>query len=218
MRRFVVLSLGLVFLLGLGVLAPATHAQTTASPTINVTPTTVAVGGTATVQGSRFTPNNYVFAYWQRPDGTTNGVYGFTDANGNLSFTLGFDPSHGTGTEYISAYDYGTGRWAPFVSVTVTSGAPPPTTMALSASPNPVKAGSTTSVTGTGFSHANYVYVQWTRPDGTMGATFVYTDSTGAFSFTLGFLTSHGCGTETLQAYDYGTATWSPPYTITVTC
>ncbi len=71
-------------------------------------------------------------------------------------------------------------------------------------------------LSGSGFSPSNTVYVQWTRPDGTTNATYASTDPTGYFTFQLEFLSSHGCGNETLQAYDFGTATWSPPYTITV--
>jgi hypothetical protein len=221
MRRLI-LSLILVVLsvLASGVLAPVAprvHAQTYTSPTVTVTPSTVTAGSTATIQGYAFTPNNWVFVYWQRPDGTTNGTWVFSNATGSFTMTLGFSPSHGTGTEYVAGFDYGTGRWSPFVAVTVTSGGPPPATRYLTASPNPVVVGSMTTVAGYGFSRNNWVYVQWMRPDGTTNAVWVFTDATGYFTFQLGFLASHGCGSETLQAYDYGAGVWSPPYTVTVT-
>jgi hypothetical protein len=226
MRRIILTSTVILaaFLASL-VVIPGTsvHAQsspTNPGPTVTATPSTVAAGGTTTVQGTGFTPNNYVFVYWQRPDGTTNGSYGLTDASGRFSFTLGFDPRHGTGIEYIAAYDYATGRWSPYTTVTVTAGGgpPPPTTgERLSAAPNPAVVGNITMVSGAGFSPNNYVYVQWQRPDGTTNAVYVLTDPSGSFSFQLQFLRVHGCGTETLQAYDYGTNTVSAPYAITVT-
>lgn len=219
-------SFVLLSLLGFGTIAPAAHAQTypagssptiAASPSVAVTPTTVVAGSTATVQGHGFSPNNYVFVYWQRPDGTSGGTYRLADATGSFTFTLGFSTAHGTGTEYVSAYDYGTGHWAPIVSVSVVQGTPPATSV-LSASPNPVHVGSTTTVSGSGFSPMNYVFVQWQRPDGTVGGAFAYTNSAGTFSFTLGFLAAHGCGTEALQAYDYAAGTWSASYSVSVTC
>jgi plastocyanin len=193
--------------------APAT------SPTVTVTPSTVAAGSTATVAGAGFTPNYWAFVYWQRPDGTTNGIWQFTSSTGTFSFTLGFDPAHGTGPEYLAAYDYGTGQWSPIVTITVTGvSPPPPTTFGLAASPNPVHVGNATTVSGTGFSPNNYVFVQWVRPDGTTGGTFVFTDPAGNFAFTLEFLPVHGCGNETLSAYDYGRNMVSPSYVITVSC
>lgn len=220
MRRFVV-ACTLVFLsfLTSGLLAPlipGAHAQTYSSPTITVTPSTVSTGSTAQVKGYGFSPNNWVFVYWQRPDNTTNGVYAFTDATGYFTFTLGFNAAHGTGNEYIAGFDYGTNRWSPFFTITVTSTTPPPATEHLVSSPNPVVVGSATMLSGSGFSRNNYVLVQWQRPDGTTNSVFVFTDANGNFSFQLGFLRSHGCGTETVQAYDYGTNTSSPPYAISV--
>lgn len=221
MRR-ILLAFMLVFLAVLtsGVVSPLTsraHAQTYTTPTVTVTPSTVAVGSTATVQGYAFTPNYWVFVYWQRPDGTTNGVFVFTNPGGYFTFTLGFNPRHGTGNEFIAGFDYGTGRWSPFFTVTVTSGAPSPTAESLAASPNPATVGSTSTVAGFRFSPNNWVFVQWRRPDGTTNAIYIFTDPTGYFTFQLGFLRSHGCGAETLQAFDFGTNTLSAPYTITVT-
>lgn len=193
------------------------HAQTyTVNPMVSVSPSTVPVGSTAIVSGTGFTPNCWVFVYWQRPDISTNGIWVFSSTTGTLSFTLGFNPAHGAGTEYIAGYDSSANRWSPFSAITVTSG----TTSgarALAASVNPIAAGATTTVTGTGFSPNNVVYVQWTRPNGSAGHTFVYTDAAGMFSFPLGFLASNGCGTEAVVAFDYGTNQWSTPYGITVT-
>ena len=118
----------------------------------------------------------------------------------------------------MSAHNYATARWAPFALVTVTSGTPPATKQTLAASPNPVARGASAVVSGKGFTPNRYVYVYWQRPDNTTNATFVFTDAGGSFSFTLGFVASHGCGKETVQAYDYGTGTFSAPYTITVGC
>ena len=222
MRRIIfTFVLVLASVLASGVVAPLAsraHAQSNpyTSPTITVTPSTVAVGSTATVQGYAFTPNNYVFVYWQRPDRTTNGTYRFTDATGYFTFRLGFRASHGTGNEYVAGYDYGTGRWSPFFTVTVTSTTPPPTHEYLTASPNPVSVGGVSMVRGYAFSPHNTVYVKWTRPDGTTNAIYIRTNPSGYFTFQLGFLRAHGCGSEVLQAYDFGTATWSPTYTIAV--
>ena len=218
-RIILAVTVALAWVLASGVVAPTApraHAQVL-TPTVSVTPSTVVVGGTATVQGTGFTPNNVAFAYWQRPDGTTNGIFVFTNPSGSFAFRLGFLPRHGTGSEFVSAFDFGTARWAPFFMVTVTSGAPPPTTEFLAASPNPVLVGSATLVKGYAFSPNNTVFVQWRRPDGTTNAIFVFTDATGYFTFQLGFLRIHGCGTETLQAFDFGTRTFSAPYAITVT-
>jgi hypothetical protein len=220
MRRIVLAcTIAILSVFATGVLAPAHPAHAAGALTVAVTPSTVAVGSTATVSGAGFTPNYYVFVYWQRPDGTTNGTWAFTNPSGAFSFTLGFLASHGTGTEWVTAYDYATGQWAPWTAVTVTGAAPPPTTTkTLSASPNPVMAGNTATITGTGFSPNNYVFVQWTRPNGTSNGVWVMTDASGSFSFTLGFLASNGCGTENLMAYDYATGAWSGTYAITVTC
>ena len=216
MRRIILaLTLALVSVLASGAIAPLmprAHAQT--SPTVTVTPSTVTTGSTATVQGTGFTPNSYVFVYWVRPNGTTGGAYDFTNASGSFTFTLGFSAANGTGFEYVTAYDYGTGRWAPFFRVTVTSPTSAPT---LTAAQNPVTVGTNTTITGTGFTPNSNVYVQFRRPNGTMGSVYVFTDTTGRFTFTLGFLRTNGCGTETVQAYDFGTARWTAPYAITVT-
>ena len=219
MRRIV---LSLLFAGVVAPLAPRAHAQTggapSGSPTVTASPATAPVGGTATVQGAGFTPDNYAFVYWQRPDGTTNGTHVSTDAAGTFTLTLGFDASHGMGAEFIAGYDYEAGVWSAFFTITVTSGTPPPAAETLAASPNPVLVGNVATITGSGFSPDNDVSVQWTRPDGTTNATDVATDSTGAFSFQLEFLPSHGCGTETLQADDDGSGTQSAPYAITVAC
>lgn len=219
MRRIVLaLTLALLSVFATGGLAPAaTHAQTTPLA-VTVSPGTVSTGSTAMVSGSGFTPSSYAYVYYQRPDGTYNAFYLITSPTGTFSFQLGFLTSHGTGTEYVSAYDYATARWAPFAIVTVTSGTPTTNTKTLSAAPNPVARGASAVVSGKGFTPNQYVYVYWRRPDNTTNATFVFTDAAGSFSFTLGFLSAHGCGTETVQAYDYGTGTYSNPYTITVSC
>ncbi|MGI8825147.1 MAG: hypothetical protein ACR2JC_05800 [Chloroflexota bacterium] len=199
-------------------LAPAaTHAQTV-NPIVAVTPSSVMAGATATVSGTGFTPNSYAYVYYQRPDGTYNAFFVNTSPTGTFSFSLGFESAHGTGTEYVSAYDYSSARWAPFAIVTVMSGVPPSLTLMLTATPNPVRVGSSTVISGTSFTPNQYVYVAWQRPDGTTNATYAYTDANGAFSFTLGFEPVHGCGAETVQAYNYGTNAYSRALVVTVNC
>jgi len=224
MRRLVLaLTLILTTFLLWGVVASPIPAHA-ATQTISVNPNPVATGNTATVNGTGFTANNWAYVYWQRPDGTTNAVWVSTDSTGAFAFTLGFLASHGTGTEWITAYDNGMGTWTNWVPITVTAGT---TTTAeqLSANPNPVTLPSPTesftahtTVTGTYFTPNNWVWVQWTRPDGTMNGGWIFTDNNGSFSFTLDFDPAHHCGNETLQAFDNGTGTWSAPYVIRVNC
>lgn len=200
-----------------GSVASAAQPRTSNTPlVVTVAPSTVATGTTATVTGTHYTANNYAYVYYQRPDGTSNAFYVYTDNTGSFSFTLGFSAVHGTGTEYVSAYDYATARWAPFALVTVTSGMPTTLTRTLSALPTHGTVNSQTVVTGSSFTPNQYVYVAFQRPDGTSNSLYVFTDYNGSFSFTLGFLASHGCGTETVQAYDYGSSAYSSPYTIPV--
>jgi hypothetical protein len=219
MRRLIVLfAVALLAMPLLAAVAPAdVHAQT-ATPTVSVQPNPVQAGSSATVSGTGFTANYYAYVFWQRPDGTTNAVNVGTDPSGHFAFTLGFDAAHGTGTEYLRAYDYATGRWSNTVSITVTgSSPPPPATRQLSSDRASVTPGQIATVTGMGFTPMNYVYLMYTRPDGTSNAVYEQTDSTGRFDQQFGFLRSHGCGPERFQAYDYGTRTWSNVLTITVT-
>ncbi len=221
MRRIVLaITLALLSILGTGVLAPVSraHAHATPTPTVMVTSTSVTQGSTTTISGIGFAPNYYAYVYFQRPDGTFNAFNITTDSTGSFTFTLGFSSSHGTGNEYLSAYDYVSNRWTSFVTISVTAGTPtpPPTVRQLSASPNPVGVGQITTITGTGFTPNNYVYFYYQRPDGTTNAFYIYTSPTGAFTQQLGFLPSHRCGNETVAAYDYGTAVYSTPYTITL--
>lgn len=198
-----------------GVLSPhAVHADV-ANPTVSVTPSSVQPGDQATVQGTGFTPNSYAYAYYQRPDGTTNSFNVATDASGTFSFTLDFCACHGTGTEYVTAYDYVTDQWAPYATVAVTSGT---TTFGpqVSANPNPVSVDQTTLVTGTGFTPNSWVYFWYQRPDGSTNDFWVYTDSSGNFHQQLGFSPAHLCGNEIIRTYDWATQTWANPYNIWV--
>lgn len=217
MRRItlssIVLLLGLLVVpAGLG-LTPRALAQST-SPAVGVSPSVAGFGTTATVSGSGFTPANWAYVYWQRPDKSTKGVWVYTDADGGFSTTLTFAASHGTGVEYVTAYDNGTHRWAAWSSMQVVEAAP---TMTLAISPQQVAVGKQVTVAGTGFSPENWVFLQWTRPDDTTDGAWVSTDGAGSLSLTLGFLTSHGCGTETVAAYDNGTGVWTPQYSVRVT-
>jgi hypothetical protein len=202
---------------GLHSMTPSAHAQAIA-PTVTVTPATIAVGGTATVSGQYFTPNYYAYVYYQRPDGSTGAVTVGTTPQGTFAFNLGFTAAHGTGSEFVSAYDYGTARWTAFTTVSVTSGAPVPAPYRhLFTTPGSVVVGGTVTVQGQSFGPNNQVYVYFVRPDGTAGAFWALTGAAGNFAAQLGFVTTHGCGTETIWAYDYPTAQWSAPTTVSVT-
>lgn len=218
MRRIVfAVCLAALSLYGAGTAArPAAHAQA-ATLAVSVSPATVTTGSSTVVSGTGFTPNDYAYVYYQRPDGTYNAFYLSTSPGGTFSFPLGFLAVHGAGTEYVSAYDYATARWAPFATVMVTLATPAPHPLVLSAAPATVRAGTSTTISGTGFTPNQYVYVYWQRPDSTAGSTFAYTGSSGTFSFTLQFLTTHGTGTERIQAYDYGSRAYSAAITVTVT-
>src|SRR5919202_1451730 len=215
-RLFLPLILALVGLLGFSSVAPtlpSAHAQT-AAPAVAVTPSTVQVGGTAAVTGRNFTPNNQAYVYFKRPDGTTNAVMVPTTGTGTFSLNLGFQASHGTGNELVTAYDFGTGRWAPFTTIVVTSTSP---IRQLKASASTVTVGQTVTLTGSGFTPSNWAYVYFQRPDGTAGAFWTQTNAAGAFSGLLGFTAAHRCGIENVWAYDNGTRTWSAPVAVTVT-
>lgn len=217
-RLLLPLPLALIGLLGFGSLAPAlpsVHAQT-AAPALAVSPNPVQIGSTSTVTGTGFGANNWAYVAFQRPDGTTNSLFVPTSASGTLSFTLGFTSSHGTGTESLWAYDYASGRWAGPVTISVTSSTPIPIRK-LTASAASAAVGTTVTVSGAGFTANNWVYVYFQRPDGTAGAFWTTAGGAGAFSSLLGFNAGHGCGTETLWAYDYGTRAWSAPVTLSVT-
>jgi hypothetical protein len=217
-RRFLLASvLAILAIFSMSAVAPtAIHAQT-AAPAVTTTPSSVAFGGTTTIHGTGFTPNYYAYVYFQRPDGTANAVNVVTDATGVFNLALGFSSTHGTGSEFVTAYNYTTGRWAPFVTVTVTTGAPVPAAHHLTASLNPVAIGQTTTITATGFTPNNYVYFYFKRPDGTAGALNILTSSTGSFTQSLGFIANHLCGPELVAVYDYTTKSWYAPITLTVT-
>jgi hypothetical protein len=217
-RLFLALVLALVGGIGFGSLAPALPAAHAAAipPSVGMLAGTVQVGATGVVTGRNYTPNNWAYVYFQRPDGTTNAVFAQTSASGMFSVTLGFSTAHGTGNEYITAYDYGTARWSPTIIVAVISGTPAPVRQ-ITVSGSTVAAGATLTVSGQSFTANNWVYVYFQRPNGTSGAFWVQTGAGGAFSSPLGFDVSNGCGTETIWAYDYGTQLWSSPGTVTVT-
>lgn len=174
---------------------------TPSTPTVAVIPSTVTVGSIATVQGAGFTPTNWAFVYWQRPDRTTHGVWVFTTASGAFALRLGFAPRHGIGTEFVSAFDFATHTWALFVSVMVTGGGVVGTGQ-LVASPNPVANGGTTTIVGQGFTPARVVVVQWSRPDGTMGSLQIVANGAGSFAFTLLADPRHSCGPRVFTAFD----------------
>lgn len=204
-------------------LVPGAHAQS-ASAVVTVTPSTVPVGATVTVSGSGFTPDCYAYVYWIRPNGTSSGTYVYSSSSGAFSLQLGVLATNGAGSEYLTAYDYCRGQWMPYfvVSVQATTVVTVPT---LAADPPAVTAGAGTSkITGTDFTPNSYVYVTYTRPNGTTNAVYVYTTGAGDFEVTLRFLQTNGCGTadapryETVRAYDFGTSTWSSTFTVAVDC
>jgi hypothetical protein len=218
MRRITFsIVLAAVTLFAFGSLAPslpAAHAQA-AAPTISVTPNPVTVGSSASVNGHNFTPNNWAYLYFQRPDGTTGSVAVATGATGAFASALGFSAAHGVGREYVAAYDFGTRQWTSFAIVSVVS-VVPAQSRSISVSASSASPGQTITVNGSGFTPGNWVYVTFQRPDRTVGAVWAQTGSTGAFAVQLGFDPRHGCGVETAWAYDYAAGVWSAPVTVTV--
>lgn len=79
------------------------------------------IGRTALFYGLGFHPNARVFVLWQRPDGTRNGIWVFSDSLGIVVVHLGFQPMHRTGTESITAFDAVSRMWAPWISFPVTA-------------------------------------------------------------------------------------------------
>lgn len=191
--------------------------QQAAAPTVSVMPNIVPVGSRATVSGSGFTPSNWAFVHWQRPDGTMNGVWIFTTPTGMFALSLGFKPAHGIGTELVSAVDFASGRQAPTASVSVIASSTPGPGQ-LSATINPVSNGGSTVIVGQGFTMGGPVFVEWRRPDGTMGAVWVRANSQGAFAF--GFIADprHGCGSRIFVAFDAASGIWTSPFTLGVRC
>lgn len=197
---------------------PATvYPSGTGHPAVTVTPSAVTVGMTAVVQGTRFTSNNWAFAYWQRPDGTWHGMWVFTSPAGLFSFRLGFNPRHGTGTEFVTAFDFGSRTWAPFATVSVTAGVAHLAGQ-LVASPNPVMNGRTTTIVGSGFTPNTRVFVEWRRPNGSMAAVWAFANSGGSFAFTLLADPRLGCGPRTFIAFDRTMQAQTAPYVLDETC
>jgi plastocyanin len=187
------------------------------APSIRVTPSSVMAGQTAVILGAGFTPANWAFAFWRRPDGTTNGTWVPTTSNGTFLQVLAFDPRHGSGTELVTAFDWGTRQWVPFAPVTVTLGTALGV-MRLVASPNPVTNGGTAVITGQGFPPDTPVLVQWRRPDGTIGAATVVANRIGAFSFSFTADPRRACGPRIFVAVDRASGMTSPPMTLGVLC
>jgi hypothetical protein len=184
---------------------------------VTVTPSVVPVGSTAAVQGTGFSPNNWAFAYWQRPDNTARGVWVPTDPSGTFVLTLGFSPRHGTGTEFVNAFDWTTQRWASWAVVTVTTGMGF-TGGQLYASTNPVPNGGTTVISGHGFTPFASILVQWTRPDGSMNAAWQFSDGTGSFAFSVHIDPRFACGPRTFTAFDSAIGRQSAAYQVVVNC
>jgi hypothetical protein len=190
----------------------------TATGTLSVSPSTVVVGTTATVQGAGFTPQSRVFAFWRRPDGTRRGVFVRTTGSGTFAFSLGFAPRHGIGTELVAASDRATGRTTSVVSVAVVARGIGPGL--LMATMNPVHIGGVTVIIGRAFTPRSVVVVQWRRPDGSMAALRVLTNTAGAFAFQLLADPRHGCGTRPFTALDLATllANGPGPFLLAETC
>jgi plastocyanin len=194
----------------------APRPMTSTSRTLTVTPNPVLVGGTASVQVAGFTSNSSAFVFWRRPDGTTRGISTMTSQSGTFSFTLGFAPRHGIGTELVAAFDVATHTWTPVSSVTVVArgtGA-----ARLAASINPVRIGGITTIVGQGFSPGSIAVVQWHRPDGTMNTARVLTNSSGAFAFQFLADPNHGCGVRAFTALDGTTLLTAAPFSLRETC
>lgn len=218
MQRFTLaIVLALTGILALGSVAqslPAAHAQ--ANGLSLAMPKSVGVGGKVTISGNHFTANNWVYVYFQRPDGTTNSAYVQTNGYGQFTFNLGFSAAHGTGAEYVWVYDFGTRRWSPALTIIVTSGIPVPVRQ-IHVSSLTVAPGHTITVSGQGFTSNGWVYVYFQRPNGSTGAYWVQADANGSFSSLLGFEIANGCGSETLWAYDNATQQWGASAVVTVT-
>ncbi len=204
------------FMHGTIVVGAAVPSSMPAHPIVQATPTVVPVGGTTLVQGSGFTSTNWAFVFWQRPDRTAHGVWVFTSSTGTFALRLGFSPRHGTGSEFITAFDFATRTWAPFAVVAVTAAVPQVAT--LSAAPNPVVNGGISSIVGRGFAPNTLVIVQWRRPDATAGAITIFADNSGSFAFTLLADPRHGCGPRTFVAFDPSIGLQTAPYTLFVSC
>jgi hypothetical protein len=91
---------------------------------LNVSSLAATPGSTITISGLGFSRNNWVYVYFQRPDGTVGAFWVQTDAAGAFTSQLGFAAAHGLGVETIWAYDLGSGLWSAPRTVTVTTGAP----------------------------------------------------------------------------------------------
>jgi hypothetical protein len=126
-----------------------------------------------------------------------------------FSFALGFAPRHGIGTELVAAFDVAARVTTAFVPVTVLPRGIGPGM--LTASVNPIPVGRATVIVGRGFTPRSVVVVQWRRPDGTMAAVRVLTNSSGAFAFQLLADPRHGCGTRTFTALDLRTLLANSP-------
>jgi plastocyanin len=187
------------------------------APAVSVQPSTVIVGSTAIATGRGFTPANWAFAFWRRPDGTSHGIWVFTDGIGTFSFALGFAPRHGTGTELVTAFDLATGRWAPFSPVSVIPG-PVSAVGQLIATINPVANGGTTTIVGSGFAPNSRLVVQWRRPDGTVGTATVMASATGTFALPFLVDPRHGCGPRAFTAFNLSGGMVSSRFVLNVVC
>ncbi len=219
MRRILFVSIfALLSLLGSSVLAPASHATVIfAGPTVTVTPAVVTQGGTATVLGSGFTPNNFAYVYYQLPDGTFNSFTVPTDGAGSFAVPLAISSLNGTGFEYLSAYDYATGNAAPFFTVTVTVAVTTPVTgvRLLFTNFSTVAAGQVVSLFGVGFTRDQFVALSFTNSSGGVYSVLVPTDDSGDFAYPL-TSPNLGCGTDTVTAYDAVNRKSSAPLTLFV--
>jgi hypothetical protein len=87
----------------------------------------------------------------------------------------------------------------------------------VSATPSSVQAGGSATIRGQRFTPHSWVRVSFQRPDGTAGAYRIRARASGRFASLLGFKAGHGCGAETIRAYDSATGVWSAPTTVSVT-
>jgi len=193
-----------------------THPTTSTSRMLTITPNPVLVGSTAMVQGAGFTSNSQAFVFWRRPDGTTRGISTMTGPSGTFSFTLGFAPRHGIGTELVAAFDAATRTWTSVSIVTVVARGTG--SGMLAASVNPVRIGGTTTIVGQGFSPGSIVVVQWHRPDGTMNTVRALANAAGAFTFALLADPTRGCGVRAFTALDTTTLLAASPFSLGETC
>ncbi|MFB7798673.1 choice-of-anchor G family protein [Isoptericola sp. NPDC056134] len=185
--------------------------EVTAAPTIVVDPGTVPAGGTTTVTGEGFTPDEDVTVQLMDADGDPVGSPVTTTAGDDGTISVGLPvPADTTPGDFTVVASDVTGAAAE-APLTVT---PAP---ALVADPGTVPAGGATTVTGTGFTPGSDVAVQLTDPDGEpLGSpTTVTAGDDGGFEVDIPVPADAEPGDHSVVAQDVTGATAQAPLEIT---